>query len=100
MNVAKTILEQLGGGRFALMTGAKNFVGTPDSLIFRLPGAGGFTKAGINKVVVTLMPSDTYKVDFYRMRKGVSKLIDSADDVYCDMLREVFERATGLRTNL
>jgi len=100
MTVAKTILSQLGGNRFKMMTGAKNFIGTDNSLIFKLPGAGGFCKNGINKVVITLMPSDTYKVDFYRTRGATVKLIESCEDVYCNNLREVFERITGLCTSL
>jgi hypothetical protein len=32
LTVANTILEQLGGGRFIAMTGAKSFVGGEDSL--------------------------------------------------------------------
>ena len=30
MTVAKTILEHLGGNKFRMMTGAKNFVGYED----------------------------------------------------------------------
>ncbi len=36
LTVAKTILEQLGGELFVAMTGAKNFVGTEDSLTFEV----------------------------------------------------------------
>jgi len=36
LTVAKTILEQLGGELFVAMTGAKNFVGTEDSLTSHL----------------------------------------------------------------
>lgn len=98
--VANTILLQLGGNKFRVMTGANNFVGTDDSLIFRLPGAGGFCKNGINKVVIRLTPADLYDVEFYRLRSKAAKLIEKAEGVYCDQLRGVFERATGLRTSL
>ena len=47
MEVANTILEQLGGRQFQAMTGASQFVGSKNSLSFRLPGAGGFCKAGM-----------------------------------------------------
>jgi hypothetical protein len=36
LTVAKTILAQLGGERFVMMTGATNFVGGADSLAFRV----------------------------------------------------------------
>ena len=32
MTVAKTILEQLGGNKFRMMTGAKNFMGFSNGL--------------------------------------------------------------------
>ena len=38
LTVANTILQQLGGNKFRVMTGAKNFVGSNDALTFRLPG--------------------------------------------------------------
>lgn len=46
MNISNTILEQLGGGRFVLMTGAKHLVSHSDALSFRLPSR--FAKDGIN----------------------------------------------------
>jgi hypothetical protein len=94
--VAKTILNQLGGNKFAFMTGARNFIGSSDGLSFTLPGGGGFTKDSINKVKITLTPADMYKMDFYRVRKAEAKLIKSCDEVYCDQLVEVFEEVTGL----
>jgi len=36
MRVAKTILEQLGGNHFRMMTGAKNLAGDENSLSMRL----------------------------------------------------------------
>jgi hypothetical protein len=97
MRVANTILEQLGGRRFLAMTGAKNLIGTDDSLIFMLPYRNGKTP---NKVVITLMPSDTYRVEFAIVRGGQALLLSMHDDIYCDALAELFERQTGLRTSL
>ena len=104
LTVAKTILEQLGGNRFRAMTGAKNFLGADYSLTFSLPGGGGFTKGGINKVVIELTPMDVYTVTFYRMRRSkgtlLAKVVSKFEDVYCDGLRSLFERETGLATSL
>ena len=36
MRVAETILSQLGGNRFRVMTGAKNFAATDNSLRMRI----------------------------------------------------------------
>lgn len=100
MTVAKTILEQLGGGKFIAMTGAKNFLGDTNSLSFRLPGGGGFCKGGINYVKVTLTPADTYNVEFSRIRGQKVTLVDAAEDIYVDQLRSIFTRATGLAVSL
>ena len=104
--VAATILAQLGGQRFKAMTGAKSFAGDDKSLSFRLPGDPGFVKNNIRAVRITLTPADLYKVEFFALRKDADsglrlpKVIETADDVYVDSLREVFTRATGLDTSL
>jgi hypothetical protein len=106
MTVAKTILEQLGGRRFSVMTGAKNYTGHGASetdmgaLSFRLPGSGGFTKSGINYVKVTLTPSDVYSVEFGKVRGTKYTVVSKAEEVYCDMLQDVFCEHTGLFTSM
>ena len=100
LEVANTILQQLGGRKFIVMTGARNFVGSDEGLSFRLPGSGGFCKAGINCVQVTLMPSDTYNVTFSRLRGDKLTVVSEFTDIYCDGLRELFTRETGLETSL
>lgn len=97
MQVAKTILAQLGNNRFVAMTGAKNLVGGENSLSFSLPRGA---KNGINKVKITLDPSDTYTVEFFKYRNFDLKLISESDNVYCDMLQEIFTNHTGLYTKL
>ena len=98
--VTKTILEQLGGGRFVAMTGANHFVGDDNTLKFRLPGGGGLCKDGINYVTIRFEPSDTYTVEFFRVRALKQTQIKRYCDVYNDQLRDVFERATGLATSM
>ncbi len=100
--VAETILEQLGGRRFIMMTGAKDLVSDKDSLRFKLPG-GGFAKDGINFVQITLTPADTYTVTFSKKGRAPSftvTVVSEYTDVYNDNLRTVFETVTGLRTKL
>jgi hypothetical protein len=101
MSVAEIILEQLGGKRFIVMTGARNFVGSDNSLKFRLPNNA---KDGINTVEITLEPSDTYKVRFLRVgdRRTNFRVTEKSvhEDIYNDVLVELFERKTGLYTHL
>ena len=99
-SVAQTILEQLGGRKFSVMTGAKNFSGGPQSLSFRLPGGGGYTKNSINAVMIRLESNDTYTVTYYRIRGTKMTTVSEHRDIYAENLRENFERETGLRTSL
>jgi hypothetical protein len=107
MTVANTILQQLGGRRFSLMTGAKDFLGTENSLQFKL----GRNKTQTNRVRIVLEPSDTYTVYFEKVSvprvnskgefvDGKVKLIAKHDDIYCDVLTDVFTRVTGMYTSL
>lgn len=95
LEVANTIREQLG--RMALaMIGARDLVGTSDSLAFRI----GRNAKAINKLVIRLDPSDTYTVQAWRLRGTNAILVEEMSDVYCDMLHDVIERLTGLYTRL
>jgi hypothetical protein len=97
MQVAKTILEQLGGGRFLVMTGAKNLVGSHDALTMKLPS--NLTKGRITHLRVTLTAADDYTVETFRIR-GAQPVVKAgrADGVYCDMLQDTFLSMTGLYT--
>jgi len=98
MTVAKTILAQLGGGKFIAMTGAKNFIGDENSLSFCL--RSGMAKNGSNRVKITLDPCDTYTVQFAKYRALKLTPISEHSDIYCDQLVELFERETGLYCSL
>ena len=99
--IAETILQQLGGHKFTAMTGAKNLTafGT-GSLAFTLPGAGGFCKNGINRVTVTLDPSDTYTVTFLCVRGTKVHDVAQHHGIYADQLRSLFTSETGLEVSL
>lgn len=94
--IATTILAQLGGNRFAAMTGAKHLVAGERSLTVHLPR--GFAAGGIDRVTVTLDASDTYSIAFdkWMARRLELKSIAKAEGVYSDDLRTVFTRHTGL----
>lgn len=98
MTVAKTIIEQLGGKRFAGMTGARNFRTIEQGVLFTLPSR--VAKNGINTVRIILDPNDTYTVKFMRLWGNKIKEVSSCSDVYCDGLAPLFESETGLYTRL
>jgi len=103
MSVAQTILQQLGGSRFRVMTGASSFSSGPDSLSFRLPAKRGYTKGGIKAVVITLDPSDTYSMKFLSQKGAPTFAVTTVKeytDVYAEDLQRLFTEATGLYTSL
>ena len=97
MNVAKTILEHLGGNKFRVMTGAKNFVGYEDGLSMKI----GRNSSNSNYMKVTLNSMDLYDVTFAKLtRMGEMKSVKEYSDVYNDMLTDVFTSHTGMYTKL
>jgi len=96
--IANTILSQLGGNRFIAMTGARDFVFSGNSLSFRLPA--NFARDGITHVTIRLDPSDTYSVEFKRLRGLNITDKGSVSDVYAETLRTVFTERTGLHCTL
>ena len=94
--VAETILQQLGGRRFIVMTGSKNFVAVENGLIMTLVR----NKSGANRLSIMLTPMDTYYMRFFKIRAGRLVEVADFDDVYCDQLQELFTSVTGLDTHL
>jgi hypothetical protein len=94
MGVATTILNQLGGGRFVAMTGAKNFgiMSGERGIAFTIP-----THKGIRGVRIYLNSMDTYDIHFLNRNFEVVK---KCEGIYNDQLQEIFTRETGLYTSL
>ena len=97
MSVATTILNQLGGNKFRVMTGAKNFMDHGNALSMRI----GRNSSNSNYLKITLNDSDLYDVRFSKVTKmGEEKSVREFNDVYNDMLDEIFESHTGMYTSL
>lgn len=98
MQVAQTILQQLGGRRFVAMTGARHLVAGDNFLQFKI-GAGAVN--GANTVKITLQPSDLYSIEFYRVRGlDVRAVGEPLTGVYADQLQGAFTASTGMDTHL
>jgi hypothetical protein len=103
--VANTILAQLGANRFIAMTGAKNLCSHGPAPEFHKLGGlsfkiGSGAKDGITHVRVFLMNSDTYTVEFLKIRGASCKMVREVGMVYADNLRAVFKDATGFEVSL
>ena len=97
LQIAKTILSQLGGNRFVAMTGAKSFgydsKGSSVSLQFRI----GRNAKQVNIVKINyIRGKDLYEMEFY---KG-TRLLKKVSNVYADQLQKLFTKHTGMYTSL
>ena len=93
---AETLLQQLGGNKFKMMTGAKNFGIDGKSLTFSI----GRNSKGINFVRIKLTSMDLYDVEFINMRGAKRKVIKKVKGVYGDMLPKIFKKYTGMNVRL
>lgn len=104
IDIANTILSQLGGNRFIAMTGVKRhlLLAIKNGLQVKLPTR--FAQKGINCVQIILDPSDTYTMKFIKLKKikfdYSSEVISEVNGVYWDQLQDIFTEETGLNTHL
>ena len=92
MNVATTILAQLGGPRFVNMTGADYFAADANSLKFMFKGC-----KTVNKCLIVLNEWDAYDVSFYRLYgMKCPQVGETQTGVQGENLQTVFTEATGL----
>ena len=97
MRVAKTILEQLGGNKFRMMTGAKKLAGDENSLSMRI----GRNSSNSNYLKITLNSMDLYDMKFCKLtRKFEEKSVTEYKNVYNDLMRGTFTAHTGMYTSL
>lgn len=93
------ILEQLGGSKFIVMTGAKNFRSAAVvDLIFDFKGCKEFNMVAIDYSKA----HDDYDMWFYHFNHRTCALSDGHQvaHVQASQLQEVFTRETGLATHL
>lgn len=96
--VARQILEQLGGRRFTVMTGANSFVSGDAGLTFRIPSRG--TRLRGSMMRITLGAGDEYRIEYMKIRNYLPVLIEEVDGVQVSELQCTFTRLTGLDTSL
>ena len=90
MNHEETV-RQLGGfGRCKAMVGAK-FSKDEKSLYMRFKGS-----RSLNSAVITLNSMDLYDVTFSRATTKGLQNVQEIKGIYGDMLKETFEKTTGL----
>lgn len=105
MEVAETIRQQLGGGRFAAMTGVKHFLWGENTLSFQIAAQN---KPKIKGCRIRLDPDDTYTMVFlkkgkkdpvFRTSTGMD-VVEERSGLHAEDLQRVFTSVTGLDTHL
>ena len=96
--IAIEILKQLGGHKFIVITGAKNFYSFNNGMGFQLPQ--NITKDRISHIKITLNCMDAYDIEFVNIRNTTIKKIDSIYGIYNDGLQDVISDRTGLALTL
>ncbi len=97
MSVAQTILKQLGGNRFIVMTGSYNFVSSDNRLTMHLRKNNLKAKY----LTITLNSMDTYDLKFSSFNRKLDEVIKSEiKNVHCSDLQKIFTNETGLYINL
>ena len=91
MTTATTILNQLGGNKFIVMTGATCY-SDGNTLISKFKGS-----KVANIMYVTLNENDTYDVKLCKFRGLDVKTIKEVTGAYAEMLKPIFEGTTGLK---
>lgn len=99
--IVNTIIEQLGGNRFFMMTGVKpqykNVNVVDPQIAFKL--ARNKSKA-THMTITYLSGMDTYKMEFFKCRKTEITPLDDFNNIYGDQLQEIFTEVTGMYTSL
>lgn len=91
-DIANIIYQQIGGRGFSMMTGAKYFVAGERHLTFKI----GRNSSKCNYITIELDDSDTYNIHFQRLHGNIQKTLQTSRGIYCDMLRGVIAKYTGL----
>ena len=95
-------MEQIGGKRFAVMTGSRDFVDMGNGLRMSLAR----NKTSANRLdIIYDGGADLYNMRFYRKTfskktfESKAKDVETHEGIFFDMLEEVFTQVTGLYTH-
>lgn len=90
--IADTIVSQMGGfGTLKLFVNGRNFVADDSSVMFKFSGSRKFNFCR----VIYNYGMDLYEMHFIKVW-GDKRKEEVVENVYCDMLVEIFENKTKL----
>jgi len=99
--IINTMMQQLGGNKFMVMTGSKpqyKQINCVNPLIaFKL--VRNYSKANYLKVTY-MIGTDLYKMEFIRMTKKKIETLQEFNNIFGDQLQSIFTEVTQLYTKL
>lgn len=95
---SQEVLAQLGGQRFALLTGAKCVAVTDNAVHFELPE--NLAPSGINRVVIMLDADASYSMECWHCDGLRTKALFVDKGLHGYDLQLIFTKHTGLATDL
>lgn len=97
MEIANTILEQLGGNKFIAMTGSHTFIADKKALIMTLTR----NKARAKQLRIELNDKDLYDMTFYNVNQDFDhEIVTRHEDAPAEIIQNLFTATTGLYTSL
>ena len=94
MKVYEIILQQLGGGQFIAMTGARLFH-DGEKFIAKIKGS-----RKCNHLEISLNSMDLYDIRFCKIGRYEVKKDQTFNNIYFDDMKELIEQETGLCLSL
>ena len=97
LTIAKTIIQQLGGNKFIVMTGARNIFADGQGVTMQIMK----NKSKAKYVSIILNSLDLYDMQFKSLDKDLNLIIRAeANNIYFEDLETIFTNITGLNTRL
>jgi len=97
LTIAKTIIQQLGGNKFIVMTGARNIFADGQGVTMQIMK----NKSKAKYVSIILNSLDLYDMQFKSIDKDLNLIIRAeANNIYFEDLETIFTNITGLNTRL
>lgn len=95
-DIASQIIAKQIGNRALFMFGARNLMAGDRRLTFKVAQ----NAHRVTHVVVTLDPTDTYRVEFVRIVGRKVTTLATRSDIYSDALADTISAGTGLNHSL
>ena len=96
MEIAKTIMAQLGGNKIVAMCGVTNITAIENGVTFKIMK----NNMKCNYIKIVLNSNDLYDIEYITIRGTIIKIKGSLSDVYAEDMISLMEKDLGLYFSL